>query len=170
MPASCMHACTIARHLRPAAARHRLFHYSPVNPLLPVDAHVVLSPLLAVNSNLARFFCRMAGKRKIQPVRPADRTAGKSGKRGHAHEPGNWPGFVGKDLSICIVDYRGKIISKNFNFPRLFRQDIVSIQILNLELFFPRGGRGGKGTKLQMANHAADKLVARAQFPCPRFV
>ena len=115
-------------------------------------------------------FCKMAGKRKIQTVRPADRTAGKSGRRCHAHGPGNWPGFVRKDLSICIVDYRGKIVSKNFNFPRLLRQDIVSIQILNLELFFPRGGRGGKGTKLQMANHAADKLVARAQFPCPRFV
>ena len=43
------------------------------------------------------FFCKMAGKRKIQTVRPADRTAEKSGRRGHAHRPGNWPGFVGKD-------------------------------------------------------------------------
>ena len=43
------------------------------------------------------FFCKMTGKRKIQTVRPADRTAGKSGRRGHAHRPGNWPGFVGKD-------------------------------------------------------------------------
>ena len=50
------------------------------------------------------FFCKMAGKRKIQALRPADRTAGKSGRRGHAHGPGNWPGFVGKDmLRGCLV-------------------------------------------------------------------
>ena len=170
MPASCMHACTHARHLRPAAATHRLFHYSPVNPLLPVDAHVVLSPLLAVNSNLARFFLQN-GRETEDPARSPGRSDGREKRETWPHSrAGKLAGFVGKDLSICIVDYRGKIISKNFNFPRLLRQDIVSIQILNLELFFPRGGRGGKGTKLQMANHAADKLVARAQFPCPRFV
>ena len=53
---------------------------------------------LRVNFPLVEgFFCKKPRICTISAVRVPDRTAGKSGRRGHAHRPGNWPGIVGGD-------------------------------------------------------------------------
>ena len=44
--------------------------------------------------------CKMAGKRKIRAVRPADPTAGKSWRRGLLPCSRNWPRIVGRDMLL----------------------------------------------------------------------